>query len=890
MRGLVKMKNPKINIIINDDDALKKQPADVDTGRPKIKINTKPNMGYIRQILHRLKRANELTEVRILNTSQGVISGYFDNFDQLEKQVKQYDDQYNIYVTINPVNDALKTRSYNVLNTYTKQATTDSDIDWIVSLLIDFDPIRPAGLSATNAEKAEAEELMKKVKAYLLEEGFPQPFEADSGNGYHLILPVDLENTPENVQMLKKFLEALHFRFSTKTAEVDRTTYNPARITKLYGTMACKGYNTEERPHRRSELLHAPEKIQPATIDQIMSVVSLLPEVNRKQKNAKKKWDIPALIEKHGLDLDYEKPYYKDGTVYVLKTCPWNPEHTNSAAYIIQYANGAVAAGCHHNGCLGEDWQSLKKLLGETSVSKDKESAKQSDVILELLNDCELLRGDDGEEYAIVVINGNRYVVKIKSKKFKQFMQKCYYEAKKTAPGSEAVNQALEILAMKASFGEDEIEINRRVGMSEDGKYYYDLNHDSRYVQMTSNGCSIVTNPDVYFFQPKNMGRQVEPDFSAQPEDLIDLIGKHFRIKNIWDILLFACYLVSCLITDIPHPILILFGEKGSAKSTSMRLLKRIVDPARQDVLAMPSANSDLSVTLTNHYMPCFDNLSYLSVDKSNILCMAATGGSISKRTLYTDSDETILEIKRCVVLNGINIVANQPDLLDRSITLELSRISVDERLPEDVIWNTFNADLPKIMGSIFNILSTAITKRQNLQLEQVGRMADFSYWGYAIAEAMGKSGQEFLNAYLDNQNRVNEEALASNPVATAMIALMRENFKWSSSVSKLLFKLEMVAGDEQINTHQKIWPADANVLSKRLKEVKSNLEEIGIQYEIRHAGDYKKIIITNVKNEETGQIIEDDPKKNMTNTPLSELGTTEALSTEAIEINTLLD
>ena len=181
-------------------------------------------------------------------------------------------------------------------------------------------------------------------------------------------------------------------------------------------------------------------------------------------------------------------------------------------------------------------------------------------------------------------------------------------------------------------------------------------------------------------------------------------------------------------------------------------------------------------------------------------------------------------------------------------------------RLPENVIWNTFNADLPKIMGSIFNILSAAITRRQNLQLEKVGRMADFSYWGYAIAEAMGKNGQEFLEAYLLNQNGVNEEALASNPVATAVIALLRGKYSWSGSVTQLLRELEMTAMQEQINTHQKIWPADANVLSKRLKEVKSNLEEIGVLYEIRHAGDYKKIILTNKKNRETGERTEIDP------------------------------
>jgi hypothetical protein len=259
--------------------------------------------------------------------------------------------------------------------------------------------------------------------------------------------------------------------------------------------------------------------------------------------------------------------------------------------------------------------------------------------------------------------------------------------------------------------------------------------------------------------------------------------------------------------------------------------------------------------------MPCFDNMAALSAALSDMLCMASTGGAFSKRTLYTDSDETILEFLRCVVLNGINIVATQPDLLDRSFTTELSRIRTDERRPEDIIFKEFADDLPKILGALFNALSKAISIRETLTLERVGRMADFTYWGYAIAEVIGIGGELFLEAYLENQNRANEEALASNPVATAVIALMRGTFQWSSSVSRLMYELEIVAETEKINTRQKIWPKEANVLSRRLNEVKSNLEEVGIQYEVRPAGDYKKITITNENNRELNTIVEPDAK-----------------------------
>jgi hypothetical protein len=116
--------------------------------------------------------------------------------------------------------------------------------------------------------------------------------------------------------------------------------------------------------------------------------------------------------------------------------------------------------------------------------------------------------------------------------------------------------------------------------------------------------------------------------------------------------------------------------------------------------------------------------------------------------------------------------------------------------------------------------------------------------------------GEAFLQAYLGNQDRANEEALSSHPVAAAVLALMKSQNKWVSSVSKLLKELEEVAELEKINTRVRTWPKDAHVLSKRLKEVKSNLEEVGIYYDIRHGGDAKKITIEKVKN---GSLVEEN-------------------------------
>ncbi|MDP2843338.1 MAG: hypothetical protein Q8O06_06870, partial [Acetobacterium sp.] len=440
-----------------------------------------------------------------------------------------------------------------------------------------------------------------------------------------------------------------------------------------------------------------------------------------------------------------------------------------------------------------------KEKLGIKTEKEGRE--KQSSVMLDMVDDCQFFHDKDEIAYAMVPVDDHTEILMIRSKKFKQFLLKRYYLKKHSAPGKDGINEALDIAEMKAQFEGDEQIIDKRVAMTADKEIYYDLaDADHRMVKISAAGCAIVKEAPVYFVRSKNMKAQAMPDLNAKPEELLPLIKKHIRIKDEADLTLFVVNLVTCFIQSIPHTIFVFFGEKGASKSTTMRIVKKIVDPAMMDLLSMPTSKEDLAIVLNNHYMPSFDNLETLSVEKSNMLCMAATGGAFSKRTRYTDSDETIHEFKKCVQLNGVNIVATKSDLLDRSITLELERIKKKDRLTEEEIWQKFDEDLPRILGAIFNALAAAIPLHGTEKLDEVGRMADFTYWGYAIAEVLGVTGDAFLKAYLKNQGKANEEALASNPTASAVIAMMRYKKNWTSSVSVLLKELEQVAADEHIN------------------------------------------------------------------------------------------
>jgi hypothetical protein len=318
---------------------------------------------------------------------------------------------------------------------------------------------------------------------------------------------------------------------------------------------------------------------------------------------------------------------------------------------------------------------------------------------------------------------------------------------------------------------------------------------------------------------------QVIPIHDGDFRRVLDFVNLHSDA----DKALFPIYLVTCLLPDVPRPLVILHGEKGAAKSTAMWVMRETIDPAKKPHLDLSRSQQNRAIVLHRNYMPTFDNLDDVTTEQSNDLCRACTGGGISVRELYTTADERILFFKRCVIMNGINVVANRADLLDRSILFELDRIDPCDRKEEAVFQKDFEAAKPEIVGGMFDVLSKAMAIYPTVELKELPRMADFSRWGYAVAEALCIGGKKFLEYYRQNMNTSNLEAISSDHVAAAVMALMETRTEWEGTMTELLKGLEEIALNERIDTHPKYWPQSASALSKRLTLLISNLSDAGI-------------------------------------------------------------
>jgi hypothetical protein len=152
---------------------------------------------------------------------------------------------YNVYTVMNLISKDLPAN----------RAVVDADIVARRLLLIDIDRVGDTKNPATDEEVAAAFDLANDVATYLHNQGFPEPMRVHSGNGVHLYYRLQPVNEALIGAWVSKLLKGLAKRFKNALVGVDTTVSNASRITKVIGTLARKGIESEGRPYRVAKLL-----------------------------------------------------------------------------------------------------------------------------------------------------------------------------------------------------------------------------------------------------------------------------------------------------------------------------------------------------------------------------------------------------------------------------------------------------------------------------------------------------------------------------------------------------------------------------------------------------------------------------------------------------------
>ena len=490
-----------------------------------------------------------------------------------------------------------------------------------------------------------------------------------------------------------------------------------------------------------------------------------------------------------------------------------------------------------------DEWEPTDADLNNKDSSNEEKEKRESQVntlLKHLLNSgIEFFHDQREKAYIIIQTKNGHEVLSVDSYRFKTWLSNLVWQEFETALNAQVLKTIQNQFAGIAIHEGSLRELNVRYARCEDA-IWIDLD-SHQAVKVTETGHEIISNPPALFRWFSHMKPLPLPE---QNGDLWQLT-KFLNIRDSGSQLLLLCYLIAAMDPTIPIPALVFHGVKGSTKTTSLKVIKRVLDPSRVLVRGTIPVQDEFSLAAWQNRVLFFDNLSSIPPWFSDALCRVVTGEGWSKRTLYTDEDVTFFEYMGVIGLAGINCIVDKSDLLDRSIIIPLNSLTPKERRLESEFWGEFDDALPSILGGLYATLSKTLSIVETLKLPELPRMADFGLFGAAAAIALGKTSDDFLRAYNGNINRQNEAAIDASYVAQAVIELMKKEAQWEGSSTELLDELNPLAEKLRVNRKSHKWPQDPSWLTRRLKEVEPNLEVIGIMVIHQRTSEGRKILIT---------------------------------------------
>lgn len=420
-----------------------------------------------------------------------------------------------------------------------------------------------------------------------------------------------------------------------------------------------------------------------------------------------------------------------------------------------------------------------------------------------------------------IVRDGVRHSVPVRSQLFEGWI---YTLLSPRIPTSDAMSSLVRWAAASALASPLVYESHYRIG-AEAGVLYYDLGDlDNTVVKIQGGSWEIVPRMSggPHFVRPSGLLAQVTPVQTIRT--LEEILGDLLPTANEGDRMLAISWLLGAFKPKGPFPVLVINGEQGSAKSSTTRLLRRIIDPHSRDMCEPPRGTRDFVAIVKNGYVIAMDNLSKIDPWLSDSLCRVATGtGALGGRTLYTTDDISSFTAARPTILNGIPTFVEREDLTDRAIHLELPEIPENKRRDDDSYWEEIDGLMPEIVGSLLNDVARAHANWAGVKLGKSPRMSNFVRW---VVAGLGPDRSKlFLEAYEKKRISATEDLVEHNEVAQAIIAMMSKQSTYSGTMTSLVNDLFPFAPNPD-----KYWPENAWQMRNKLRRVKPELRKVGIE------------------------------------------------------------
>lgn len=417
-----------------------------------------------------------------------------------------------------------------------------------------------------------------------------------------------------------------------------------------------------------------------------------------------------------------------------------------------------------------------------------------------------------GEAYAVPIAGPNvARVLRGGRRSLRAELARIYYEQTRTAANAQALADALLVLEGDAQ-GAEPAEVALRVGRAEDGSLVLDLGaDDGRAVVIGAYGWTIADVSPVLFWRTNATLPLPTPAEDGNLRELRSLLNVG---DNDWPLI--VAWLIAALIPDIPHTVLLLRGEHGTAKSSAARCLTALIDRCAAQLRTAPRNVEDWAVAAAGSWATCLDNVSDIQHWLQDAICRASTGDGMLRRQLYTDSDVSVLAFRRVVALTSVDPGKLNGDLADRLLTVELERIPENARGSEEDLSTRWTKTHPAALGGLLHIMVNVLRTLPTVRRSGLPRMADFARIVLAVDEVLNTAGYA---TYTEQARTVSEQVAEGDSVAIAIRETITAS--WEGTASELLKRLT-------VEKPPKDWPTTPQGMGGRLVRAAPSLRSLG--------------------------------------------------------------
>jgi hypothetical protein len=459
---------------------------------------------------------------------------------------------------------------------------------------------------------------------------------------------------------------------------------------------------------------------------------------------------------------------------------------------------------------------------GAVLPDDDKRQSQATQIVNLVSERAELFHDKNREAFCTSKQDGQ--TKRVDSKAFKDWVTDLFYKEQKVCIRDQSLREAVAALSGIARHSGEKFEASLRVAKDGD-EYVIDLcEHDtSECVRVSAGRWVIGEAGGARFVRTDYMQPLPQPAKGGS----VALLWKYINVPESARPLVIAWILDSFRL-DTPFPVLELIGGQGSGKSQTQKLIRRLIDPNTCELRSAPKNPEDYFVGGNSNWLLSYENLSHLSGQAQDNLCVLSTGGGYATRRLYTNTEEAILDVKRPVVINGICPIVTQQDLIDRTVSIELPALT--ERFESTSLLESFERDKSAIFGGLMDLFAEALQALESVVIDPktAPRLIEFVKFGEALATVLGHAQGEFLAIFTESRRSAIERTLDSSPVAQAAL-------EWAQSRTSDFCELPLKQMFNLIEQFKPVgceaWPRSVKGFGDALRRAAPALRQLGFEF-----------------------------------------------------------